>query len=96
MHGRFRGLDFCNRMVSVEPVGVKGVLKKMYKWKLRAAEAVRERLMTVFPGTDLPAEDITALLEYPPEADMGDLALPCFKLSKLLRRSPAQISAALG
>ncbi len=95
MHGRFRGLDFCNRMVSVEPVGVKGVLKKMYKWKLRAAEAVRERLMTVFPGTDLPAEDITALLEYPPEADMGDLALPCFKLSKLLRRSPAQISAAL-
>lgn len=39
--------------------------------------------------------DILNLLEYPPDPAMGDIALPCFKLSRILRRSPAQIADAL-
>jgi len=45
--------------------------------------------------TELSAEDIRALLEYPPNPDMGDVALPCFQLSKVLRRSPVQIAEEL-
>ena len=39
--------------------------------------------------------DILNLLEYPPDPAMGDIALPCFKLSRILRRSPVQIANAL-
>lgn len=39
--------------------------------------------------------DILNLLEYPPDLAMGDIALPCFKLSRILRRSPVQIANAL-
>ena len=39
--------------------------------------------------------DILNLLEYPPDPAMGDIALPCFKLSRTLRRSPVQIANAL-
>jgi arginyl-tRNA synthetase len=40
-------------------------------------------------------EEIESFLEIPPEADMGDFAFPCFKLSKTLRMGPPQIAAAL-
>ena len=39
--------------------------------------------------------DILNLLEYPPDPAMGDIALPCFKISRILRRSPVQIANAL-
>ncbi|MBE6580576.1 MAG: arginine--tRNA ligase [Ruminococcaceae bacterium] len=39
--------------------------------------------------------DLVAMLEYPPDEAMGDLALPCFKLSRTLRRAPVQIAATL-
>lgn len=39
--------------------------------------------------------DVLNLLEYPPDPAMGDIALPCFKLSRILRRSPVQIANAL-
>lgn len=38
-------------------------------------------------------ETIYEMLEIPPNADMGDIALPCFKLSKLMRKAPNQIAA---
>ncbi len=41
------------------------------------------------------ADELAAMLEYPPDEAMGDLALPCFKLSRTLRRAPVQIAAAL-
>jgi len=37
-------------------------------------------------------EDIYEMLEYPPNPDMGDIALPCFKLSRIFRKSPLQIA----
>lgn len=41
---------------------------------------------------DLSQEQIYEMLELPPNPDMGDLALPCFKLSRILRKSPVQIA----
>ncbi|HOB19373.1 MAG TPA: arginine--tRNA ligase [Candidatus Atribacteria bacterium] len=35
------------------------------------------------------------MLEVPPSPEMGDLALPCFKLSKHLRKPPVQIAESL-
>ena len=39
--------------------------------------------------------EIFDMLEYPPDKTMGDLALPCFRLSRSLRRAPVAIAATL-
>lgn len=39
--------------------------------------------------------DLYEMLETPPNPEMGDVALPCFKLSKIMRKAPAQIAAEL-
>lgn len=39
--------------------------------------------------------DVLEMLEYPPNPDMGDLSMPCFKLSKALRKAPAAIAEAI-
>ena len=63
--------------------------------KKMIAERLREG-MGVFGAAALPeCAEISAMLEYPPDPAMGDLALPCFKLSRTLRRSPVQIAEAL-
>ncbi len=51
---------------------------------------VAEFLMKLLP--DMTKEDIAAMLEYPADKKMGDLALPCFKLSKILRKAPPMIA----
>ena len=38
--------------------------------------------------TGLTEEEIFNMLEYPPDINMGDLAFPCFRLSKLFRKAP--------
>ncbi|MEF3303519.1 arginine--tRNA ligase [Paenibacillus sp. GYB003] len=38
---------------------------------------------------------LEAMIEVPPNPDMGDLSIPCFKLSKTLRQSPQLIAEAL-
>ena len=40
-------------------------------------------------------EEITALIEVPPNKDMGDFAFPCFKLAKVFRKAPNMIAAEL-
>ena len=37
-------------------------------------------------------DTLITFIEIPPNTDMGDFALPCFKLSKILRSSPIQIA----
>ncbi len=44
---------------------------------------------------DLSVEEIAAMLEYPADKKMGDLALPCFKLSKIMRKAPPMIAKEL-
>ena len=46
-------------------------------------------------GTSLSTDDLFAMLEYPPDSKMGDIALPCFRLAKSLRTSPVKIAEAL-
>ena len=63
--------------------------------KLRIAEKIASAVRTINAEAELNAQDVAAMLEYPPDSNMGDLAFPCFKLSKTLRRSPVQIAATL-
>lgn len=63
--------------------------------KNEIAQALREKIEAIAPGAAPSAEELSAMLEYPPDASMGDIALPCFKLSRTMRRAPAQISDAL-
>ncbi len=45
-------------------------------------------------SVEIPADELISLMEYPPEASMGDIAIPCFKLAKTLRKGPPMIAAA--
>ena len=68
----------------------------MKKLKLSAAAAVLAAAEQAFPGAEMPSgEEIISLLEYPPDSAMGDLAFPCFRLSRVLRQAPPKIAAAL-
>ena len=44
---------------------------------------------------DMTICEICDMLEYPADRKMGDLALPCFKLSKVLRKAPPMIAQSL-
>ena len=39
--------------------------------------------------------DILSMFEYPPDSNMGDIAFPCFKLSRILRKAPPIIAKEL-
>ena len=59
------------------------------------AEKILAGVKEINPAAELSCEEVVAMLEYPPTPDMGDLAFPCFKLSRTLRRAPVQIASAL-
>ncbi len=63
--------------------------------KKRIADKIVAGVLAINPDALLNAEEVAGMLEYPPDANMGDLAFPCFKLSKTLRRAPAQIAQAI-
>ena len=63
--------------------------------KRKAAAAVYKGLLSIKPDTAVTETDIISYLAYPPDAAMGDLALPCFKFSKELRMAPPAIAAKL-
>ena len=67
----------------------------MLKIKQIIAGKIADELQHQFPQVGVTAEMIVSMLEYPPDASMGDLALPCFKLSKSLHRAPVQIAEIL-
>jgi len=67
----------------------------MLTLKNAAARAICDAAETLFGETPLTVADVTEMLEYPPDETMGDLALPCFKLSRTLRRSPIEIASRL-
>lgn len=41
---------------------------------------------------ELSAEEIKAMIEVPPNKEMGDFAFPCFKLAKIFRKAPNMIA----
>ena len=56
---------------------------------------IAEILKKINADSGLDAAAVCAMLEYPPDEKMGDLALPCFKLSKVLRMAPIKIAATI-
>ena len=67
----------------------------MLTLKKKTAEYIAAAAAESFGEGLLSAEDVISMLEYPPDKTMGDIALPCFRLSKILRRSPVQIAEVL-
>lgn len=67
----------------------------MLKIKQLIAQNIGEQIKKINPAAELTAEELALMLEYPPDAQMGDLALPCFKLAKSLRRAPVMIAQTL-
>ena len=47
----------------------------------------------VAAGVELTKEDLMDLIEVPQDESMGDYALPCFRLAKILRKAPPMIAA---
>ncbi len=67
----------------------------MLNFKKITAEKIEKAIAELSPDAGLTAEEIVGLLEYPPDSSMGDIAFPCFRLSKAMRKAPPMIAAAL-
>lgn len=67
----------------------------MIDFKKKVSEILAAAAESAFPGSGLDAEAFAGMLEYPPDSTMGDVALPCFKLSKTLHAAPPKIAEAL-
>ena len=61
----------------------------MQDFKIAIANCLKEKI------EDLTLEEIIALIEVPPNKEMGDYAFPCFKLAKVFRKAPNMIAAEL-
>ncbi len=60
--------------------------------KRSIAESVADALKALNPPALPTPEELAELFEYPPEPKLGDLALPCFKLAKTMRKAPPLIA----
>ena len=67
----------------------------MLTLKKKTAQLLADAVAKSFGEGILDANEIFEMLEYPPDRSMGDIALPCFRLSKSLRKAPPMIAAAL-
>ncbi|RDY24133.1 arginine--tRNA ligase [Romboutsia maritimum] len=61
----------------------------MQDFKVAISNCLKEKI------EELSLEEISALIEIPPNKDMGDYAFPCFKLSKIFRKAPNMIAGEL-
>ncbi len=61
----------------------------MQDFKVEVAKCLKEHI------EELTLEEIVALIEVPPNKEMGDFAFPCFKLAKVFRKAPNMIAAEL-
>ena len=58
----------------------------MQDFKLEVAKMLSNKI------DEMNLEEIIALIEVPPNKDMGDYAFPCFKLAKVYRKAPPMIA----
>lgn len=56
-------------------------------------ENIISQKMSKVSGID--SEELMQYIEIPPNADMGDFAFPCFKLAKVMKKSPMAIAEEL-
>ena len=67
----------------------------MSNLKQDIAEKLTQTILKVYPDAQGLPEDLSGLLEVPPDPKMGDYAFPCFKLSRSLRKAPPMIAQSL-
>jgi len=64
----------------------------MFNFKKKVSIDLLECLKGISPDVQLSENDIFGMFEYPPDTNLGDIAFPCFKLSRILRKAPAVIA----
>lgn len=64
----------------------------MLDFKKKVSEIITAAIKEAYPEAELDRDAVFDMLEYPPDASMGDVALPCFKLSRILRAAPNKIA----
>lgn len=57
------------------------------------AEWMIEALQALHETSNLQLSDIGALIEQPPNPDLGDYAVPCFSFARILRKAPPKIAS---
>ena len=64
----------------------------MHNFKNTVAKDLLNCLSGISADISLTIEEILSMFEYPPDSSMGDIAFPCFKLSRILRKAPPMIA----
>jgi len=67
----------------------------MHNFKNTVAKDMLSCIAKLSADVTLSEADILAMFEYPPDSSMGDIAFPCFKLSRVLRKAPPVIAKEL-
>ncbi|MBQ7352954.1 MAG: arginine--tRNA ligase [Clostridia bacterium] len=67
----------------------------MFNFKLSVAKDLYKCLLKLSSDIQLTENDLLSMFEYPPDSSLGDIAFPCFKLSKILRKAPPVIAKEL-
>ena len=67
----------------------------MLKIKNTLSHALYHAIEKNAAGVAPSVSELCSMLEYPPDKNMGDLAFPCFKLSRALRKAPPMIASML-
>jgi len=67
-------------------------IKDMIELKKQLSSAIGSALDSINPAHGLSADELYTMLEYPPDTKLGDIAFPCFKLSRALRMAPPKIA----
>jgi len=67
----------------------------MIAFKKQLSAILEKAIAESFEGASLSCDELYDMLEYPPDTSMGDIAFPCFKLSRTLRRAPPMIASKL-
>ena len=56
----------------------------------------KEAAKLITDAAGMNTDEIIEIIEVPADTKMGDLAFPCFKLAKTLRKAPPVIAAEIG
>lgn len=64
----------------------------MNNFKITVAKDLLSCLTEISAEINLNVDDILSMFEYPPDSALGDIAFPCFKLSRVLRKAPPMIA----
>ena len=67
----------------------------MKSLKKKIAAAVYKGITSIAPDPGVTEEEIISYLAYPPDGEMGDIALPCFRFAKALKAPPPVIASKL-